>query len=246
MDPFITIATFVYPHEAHTARLKLESEGFEVFLQDELMVQVHNFYSHAIGGVKLQVRKSEAEKAYEVLKKGKFIEDQKEKPENTNKLKQFDEFLGKLWIFKFFKAKKNTAILGVFILLIVIVPVLIFVIPDTEEKLLKYEWCVEEFEYMNKLYLTQTYHESLYTIGFGCNEKLVFSEDGTVIFPGFNSNSIKGRWKISDGKLIISSTTSMDHVYEGVYKIKINSKILVIESESTKITAKPNVINFNL
>jgi hypothetical protein len=246
MDPFITIATFVYPHEAHTARLKLESEGFEVFLQDELMVQVHNFYSHAIGGVKLQVRKSEAEKAYGVLKEGEFIEDHKEESEKADKLKKINEFLGKSKLFRFLKNRKNIVILGIFILLVVIVPIVIFIIPNTEEKLLKYEWCVEEFEYLNKLYLTQTYYEGLVAIGPGCMEKIVFYKNGNVIFPGFNSYQIRGKWKLSEGKLFIKSTTSMDHVYEGEYNIKVNSKILFIESKNTKITAKPNIFNFNL
>lgn len=50
MDTLTTVLSFTYPHEAHLAKGKLESEGIEVFLKDELTTQVNNFYSHAIGG----------------------------------------------------------------------------------------------------------------------------------------------------------------------------------------------------
>ena len=45
MDNWITVISFIYPHEAHLAKGKLESEGFEVVIKDELTVQVNNFYS---------------------------------------------------------------------------------------------------------------------------------------------------------------------------------------------------------
>ena len=67
MDPFITVATFTYPHEAAILKGRLESEGIECFLRDELTVQVYNFYSNAIGGVKLQVRRADVSLVYRIL-----------------------------------------------------------------------------------------------------------------------------------------------------------------------------------
>ena len=67
MDPFITVATFTYPHEAAILKGRLESEGIECFLRDELTVQVYNFYSNAIGGVKLQVRRCDVSLVYRIL-----------------------------------------------------------------------------------------------------------------------------------------------------------------------------------
>ena len=67
LEPFITVATFTYPHEAAILKGRLESEGIECFLRDELTVQVYNFYSNAIGGVKLQVRRSDASLVYRIL-----------------------------------------------------------------------------------------------------------------------------------------------------------------------------------
>src|SRR5689334_13746716 len=68
MESFVTVASFTYPHEAAVLKGRLESEGIECFLRDELTVQVYNFYSNALGGVKLQVHKNDAESVYYILK----------------------------------------------------------------------------------------------------------------------------------------------------------------------------------
>ncbi|MBN2682101.1 MAG: DUF2007 domain-containing protein [Bacteroidales bacterium] len=67
------LSRFVYPHDAHMAKGFLESEGIQVILKDELTTQVNNFYSNAIGGVKILVRDVDIERGIEVLKAGGFI-----------------------------------------------------------------------------------------------------------------------------------------------------------------------------
>lgn len=67
MEKWITILTFTYPHEAHLVKTKLASEGIETFIRDELTAQVNNFYSNAIGGVKLQVRSEDYDDAFRIL-----------------------------------------------------------------------------------------------------------------------------------------------------------------------------------
>jgi DNA-directed RNA polymerase subunit RPC12/RpoP len=63
----VVVETFMYPHEANMAKGKLESHEIVCSLQDELTTQINNFYSNAIGGVKLVVREEDAEKAKEIL-----------------------------------------------------------------------------------------------------------------------------------------------------------------------------------
>lgn len=72
MENWETILTFTYPQEAHIAQGFLESEGVDSILTDELTVQVQNFYSNAIGGVKLQVKQEDIEKASSILKNGGY------------------------------------------------------------------------------------------------------------------------------------------------------------------------------
>lgn len=73
MDNFKTIMTFTLPQDAYMAKTYLESEGIETFLKDELTVQVYNFYSNAIGGVKLQVKERDFENGLVILKRGGYI-----------------------------------------------------------------------------------------------------------------------------------------------------------------------------
>jgi DNA-directed RNA polymerase subunit RPC12/RpoP len=78
-DRLVTILTFVYPHESGIPRSLLESEGIECFMRDEMTATVQPFYSNAIGGIKLQVRESDVQKAIEVLTEGGFINEAEKK-----------------------------------------------------------------------------------------------------------------------------------------------------------------------
>ncbi len=71
---WITIHSVTYPADAYVIQPALENEGFTVFLKDELTVQVDNFMSNAIGGIKIQVPKDQAENAYIFLKEKGLIE----------------------------------------------------------------------------------------------------------------------------------------------------------------------------
>ena len=54
-------------HELLVDRSKLESFGIVCFTKDELTSQVLNFYSHLKGGIQLQVRERDLQKAREIL-----------------------------------------------------------------------------------------------------------------------------------------------------------------------------------
>jgi len=41
---------------------------------DENTTQIHNFYSNAIGGIKLQVSEADYDKAYSILHEGGFLD----------------------------------------------------------------------------------------------------------------------------------------------------------------------------
>ncbi len=63
MDELVTIATFDVAGKAETIKLLLEQEGFEVFIADDNLATANWFLSGAVGGVKLQVRESDAPRA---------------------------------------------------------------------------------------------------------------------------------------------------------------------------------------
>jgi hypothetical protein len=80
MNKFVKVIAFTYPHEAHLAKCLLESFGINVIIEDEYTVQVNNFYSNAVGGVKLLVEETQVENALSILKEGEYIKPQYQKP----------------------------------------------------------------------------------------------------------------------------------------------------------------------
>ena len=97
-NKFITVLTVTYPHELAIIRGRLESEGIECFAQDELTIQVNPFYSNAIGGIKLQVRESDFQKAVEILEEEGYIMKEPQPPASYdfNKFTSSLPLLGKL------------------------------------------------------------------------------------------------------------------------------------------------------
>lgn len=94
MDNLITVISFTLPHDAHFAKAKLQSEGVEVFMKDEMTAHVNNLYSGAIGGVKLQVRSADIDTAYRILVDSGYIEEHKRKQNSL--LFKFDKLTSTL------------------------------------------------------------------------------------------------------------------------------------------------------
>lgn len=67
MEKLIKIATFSYPSELAVVKTILESNDIICFVKDELTIQTHNFYSNAIGGIKLEVSHGDCKKALSIL-----------------------------------------------------------------------------------------------------------------------------------------------------------------------------------
>ncbi|MEW4923287.1 DUF2007 domain-containing protein [Algibacter sp. 2305UL17-15] len=66
-DTFKTIARFQYSTEAQIIKGRLEADGIQVFLSDNLTIDTDPLVSNAIGGVKLKVLSKDALKAQHIL-----------------------------------------------------------------------------------------------------------------------------------------------------------------------------------
>jgi hypothetical protein len=77
-DELVTVATFGDVVEANIARSRLEASGIEAVLADDRLVGVMPLLTGAIGGIRLRVRESDAEKAISALDTG---ESEDEAPE---------------------------------------------------------------------------------------------------------------------------------------------------------------------
>lgn len=91
MDNLKTIITFTLPQDAYLAKGFLDSEGVESVIKDELTAQVYNFYSNAIGGVKLQVKESDYENGLLILQKGGYINSDDKKDEINIEIVHIDK-----------------------------------------------------------------------------------------------------------------------------------------------------------
>jgi tetratricopeptide (TPR) repeat protein len=63
----VTIATFSQAVEAHIPRARLEAEGIWAFVADEGIVTMNWLYSNVVGGVKLQVKEQDVDRAVKIL-----------------------------------------------------------------------------------------------------------------------------------------------------------------------------------
>jgi hypothetical protein len=89
MNDWIIIMTFNVTQDAYLAKAKLESEGIQTFLKDELTNQILNVYS-ITSGVKLQVMPQDYVRACEILGEAGYIVDSngQDVPIETIKLKK--------------------------------------------------------------------------------------------------------------------------------------------------------------
>jgi hypothetical protein len=98
MNNYTTVLTFTYPYEVAIVRGRLESEGIECFVQDELTLQVQPFYSNAIGGVKLQVKDCDLKQAVAILEEAGYLK--KEDLQPSKVMVALNKILSKIPIIK--------------------------------------------------------------------------------------------------------------------------------------------------
>lgn len=68
LEKLVTVQTFASPWEAELARACLETEGIHAVIADEHFFRLYGALSHTMGGMRLQVRPEEAERAAELLR----------------------------------------------------------------------------------------------------------------------------------------------------------------------------------
>lgn len=237
MDNFVTIMTFNHPAELAVLRPRLEADGIECVVLDELAAQVAPFYSNAIGGVKLQVKESDVLRAMEILKVGGYING--EDLQHQENLTKFDRVTSRFPLFGNLRVEIRLMIIVVVGVLVLGGVIYLATLPTTFERLTKQSWCVDKVTYNGKDFATKTV-EQIQLIGAGfCQESIDMRINGTIILPGFNSHAAWGRWKLEDNSLQISETDTFDFVYNGLYDMKFSGNRLILKSNQTTIYCHP-------
>lgn len=72
-NELVTIRKFTLSEDIPIVKSILDSENIYYFFKNELSVQVHPGHSSALGGIQLQVRKKDAERAFSILKEAGYI-----------------------------------------------------------------------------------------------------------------------------------------------------------------------------
>ena len=67
-NTFVTVAKFQYSAEAEIIKGRLESDGIQVFLKDNITIDTDPLVSNAIGGIKLNVLAKDEDQAKTILK----------------------------------------------------------------------------------------------------------------------------------------------------------------------------------
>lgn len=257
------IISFTYPHEAHLAKGRLESEGIEVFIKDELTAQVNNFYSNAIGGVKLLVKDSDYDNAYKILIESGYIIEKGTTPSKF--WTRFDKLTSKLPLIGKSIIELRLLILVALILLVLIIPIFLLALPSTREKLTGKSWCVEKILYNGRELKTNSVDIGLGINNTDCPEKMTFSENGMAFFPGMNSYDDIAHWELRNDSIIISSMlnesnlnfgenkhnaskedTIKNTIYLRAYKLEIRNNTIKLQSDSIIILGKDNRFNSSI
>ena len=93
MHNYKLIATFTYPSELVVARSVLEAHDVDCYVRDEITVQVHNFLSNAVGGIRLEVPTAKVEEARSILMSSGYGEFLLKADNEKGDKQQFHEFL---------------------------------------------------------------------------------------------------------------------------------------------------------
>ncbi len=230
-EPFVTIAEFVMPSDLLVARGRLEYEGIECALKDEMTVQVHNFMSQAVGGVKLQVRGSEAEHARALLIEwGLLLEGE---PETSNVWSELDEWtrtiplIGRLDLLI-----ARLVVLVAIVLVLILVPIGFSMQPTAQDLLVKGNWCVDRMEHDGSVIKPLTIGLRMV---MGCTEEIHFGEKGDVQLPGFDSPAQVARWSLADDRIWIDQLDTLLDVYAEPFSFAVSDRELTLRSARTTI-----------
>ena len=121
----VTVATFTYPYEANLLKGRLETEDIVCFLENENIVTANPFYSNAVGGVQIRVKKEDEQKALKIIAEtGKDVKNEysAEMPsdEQIEALPQeamSNDFIGKLFNPK---SKRYIVFVGIVVVIIIL------------------------------------------------------------------------------------------------------------------------------
>lgn len=221
----------MFPSELVVAKTKLESEGIECRVLNELTVQSYNFLSNAVGGVKLQVSRTDFDRAYSILLHGGFI-----KQEKSSQLNYVERKLSNPKVYRNFKISL-IGFAGMVILIVVGSFINLYVNqPSDYERLTGERWCLDHVFYQDEYYYPYTISDKFKIHLSGqCEELIIFDSTGVVQFPGFNTTTFNYKWIMTNDQITISKIDTLESDFYGTYNYQMSKNELIMISDSLEI-----------
>lgn len=236
MSALVTIATYSNISELAIAKGRLEADGIACFVQDELTVQVYNFYEQAIGGVKLQVNEEDVETARQILIESGLLADLPPDDYEVRLVRKIDQLSSKIPLLGRLNIFKRFAYL-LLILAVLVVAITFAALYKSDFELINNKvWCLYQVENKHKVLVPNTIEKFKLVIYGECPEKAKFYKNGTVVFPGFNSKAIHGSWKMVDDEMFISGVDTLGEILNGTYDVDVSQSEIILSNSSTVIT----------
>jgi hypothetical protein len=238
MALFETIAEFTLQADLIVVRARLESEGIRSHTQDELTVQVDNFLSGAIGGIKLQTLSEDATRGRELLKEWGYLH------ESTEVVApwwgELDKWSRKLPLFgriDLFIAR----LLAMSAIAVSVIAVLLWWVfsPSLKEQLTRGTWCVDQVVHNGQPLTANSTVESatpqLVLMIDGCSETLRFWPTEEVNVPGFDTPAQFGKWTLDGSHLTFQGLKDERGIFSGTFTVEMDRGYLSLRSSSTVI-----------
>ena len=234
-DPFLTVATFTYPHDMYIVMGRMESEGIECRTLDELSIQVYNYASDALGGVKLQVRSSQKEAAEKILLENEIltIEETNDAPLWPG-LERWSRKIPFLSVLPF---EVRMIVLSTTTILLLVLSIFLMSRPTLKDQLMDSSWCIEFISHNGQSYEPRT-TGLMVTFEGQCTEDLQFREQDHCSFPGFNTRRFYGAWQLKGDSLEFSSLEDFNQVFSRRYQVNVDGPFLELKSDSTLIQCR--------
>ncbi len=241
---FVTVATFASSSELAVIRAKLEYEGIETFVRDEILTQVVSFYSHAIGGIKLEVKAADEQWARQILQEAGIV---KPPPEPSAFWLGWDKICRRLpYLRRMNPVVAFMVLMSFFVSLVVVLSLIIWMFPEkkkvaknsplpTPRAVLASAWYLKDLCYDDQQFAW--YAISRLYPSRHCYSILVFSDDGQLRFPGIRKCKGRAKWVRKADSLYISEASGPDSIYNGAYNISKADYRLVLRSDRTIISA---------
>lgn len=241
MNRFVTITTFTFAHEVLVLRGRLESEGIQCFVPDEQTIQMHPFYSNALGGLRLQVLEKDFEKAATILKEGGYEVE-------MNSFEKLTDSGDDITDNENVSNKKRSKRIVVWVIVVLFFVLLVMKLlsmkkevghQDLVFQLIDYKWCVLRVQsgIVELKPNTSSLKLSLNDNSF-CREEINFMDGGVLLLPGFNSPQINGYWYFVEDSLQIIRCDTMGEIFNNAYSIQENGDKIILKSDNTIISCE--------